>query len=70
MNIIENSCGVFIAVVHLTDTVRSTMMYNNISGVMCSTLGSSGRSWDQAPVRAKPKTMKLVFDASLLSMQH
>jgi hypothetical protein len=51
MNIIENSCGVFIAVVHLTDTVRSTMMYNNISGVMRSTLGSSGKSWDQAPVR-------------------
>jgi hypothetical protein len=44
---------------------ESTIKYNRIGGVMVCVLASGA-----SPDRIKPKTIKLVFVASLLSMQH
>jgi hypothetical protein len=46
---------------------------NRIDGVIVSALASSavGRGFvGSSPGRVKPKTLKLAFDASLLSTQH
>ena len=44
---------------------------NYMGGVMVSVLvPECGRSWIQAPDRVKPKTIKLVFVVSPLSMLH